>query len=188
MKSSGDGSARPIAEHEPSGGHGLGIPQTGREPSHPDPVATEAPPTNGAISANGHEKEQTPGTSEVAKLPLPRTVSGPLVSDLAEIRAVALCCGECHTVVSLPRIRWANSPENCPNCGARWMRKPPSDGLLPEDDSTYIYNVVSNFRQALQNLIGVKQAAAFDVLLEIGESPYRRKCSPESRRNGRSHA
>jgi predicted RNA-binding Zn-ribbon protein involved in translation (DUF1610 family) len=109
-----------------------------------------------------------------------------LVSEITEIRAVAFRCGECQTIVSLPRIRWVNSPEKCPNCGSQWMHKPSTDSLLPEDESTYLYRIVSSFREALQRLITVKRDAAFHLLLEFDESPEQKNSSAETKRNGNS--
>jgi DNA-directed RNA polymerase subunit RPC12/RpoP len=123
--------------------------------------------------------------------PAPQTATakgGRLVSDLAEIRAVAFRCGECQTIVSLPRIRWVNSPENCPNCGSRWMHQPSPDTLLPEDESTYVYRVVSSFREALQRLIKVKQDAAFQLLLEFDAPPNHGNGFAEHEGSGRSRS
>lgn len=186
MKSNEEEALQPVQVHGPSQWHRTGAPRTHRErcPAIPAGVS-EAPPWGELAST-----EESPRDSEFVELALPRMVTGGrLVSDLTQIRAVAFCCSECQTVVSLPRIRWANSPEKCPNCGARWMSKPSSDGSLPEDDPTYVYRVVTAFRDALQKLIRVKQTAVFHFFLEIGESSN--QTSPGSvgtKQKGKVHA
>lgn len=143
----------------------------------------------GAPPSNGRASEEFPSSCETIASPSVAMGTGPTsVSDLADIRAVAFCCDACQTVVSLPRIRWANSPEQCPNCGARWMSKPSADPSFPEDDPTYVYRVVSAFRESLQKLIGVRQTAVFHFLIEIGESTNQAKRNPtETRRKGKKH-
>jgi DNA-directed RNA polymerase subunit RPC12/RpoP len=186
MKSNQEEGIQSVQVHEPSQWRRTGAPKTGRERAPAIPVGiSDAPPLSELAT-----REESPRNSEFVESALPmRIKGGRLVSELTQIRAVAFCCSECHTVVSLPRIRWANSPETCPNCGARWMSKPSPDGSLPDDDPTYVYRVVSAFRDALQRLIGVKQTAVFDFFLEIGESSNQtRPGSAETRRKGKVHA
>jgi hypothetical protein len=159
-----------ITEREESESHDIAMPPPRRTVpvDHPD-----APPSKRRVS------EEPPRSSDAVELRLITTTgNGRSVSDLSDIRAVAFCCDACQTVVSLPRIRWANSPEECPNCGARWMRKPSPDGSFPEDEPTYVYRVVSAFRDALQKLIGVRQNGVFHFLIEIGESTNQAKRNP----------
>lgn len=87
--------------------------------------------------------------------------------DLEHITAVTFRCGECGTLLSFPRIRWANFPENCPNCGAKWMSRPCPDSLLVEDSATTIFRAIRSFREALQALVGLGNTAGFVVGLEI---------------------
>lgn len=171
MKRDEDGAVPPVAERGPNRWNGLEVPPV------PHGVDREIPlpcPSSPALTGKARDA-QARENPEATKSPrMPVAQPGQLLSDLAEIRAVDFCCSECQTVVSLPRIRWVNSPENCPNCGARWMRKPSPDNLSPEDDSAYVYRVVSSFREALQRLISVKQSVAFHLLLEIDETPNHR--------------
>lgn len=182
MKNDGDGTVQPMAERAPERWRGLAMPDDPSEVVPAAPTGTPDAPARTATARNHEARENHKATISIA-----RAAPGQLLSDLAEILAVDFCCGECQTVVSLPRIRWVNSPENCPNCGARWMRKPSPDSLSPEDDSTYIYRVVSSFREALQRLISVKRSVAFQLLLEIDGSPnHKQRSLAESRQNGRS--
>lgn len=186
IRSDGDGTVRPMAERAPDRWRGLAMPEVPGEVVPAIPIGTADTPARTAPAMDDQAQENS-GTA-VSSL-IATTKPGQLLSDLAEIRAVDFCCDKCQTVVSLPRIRWVNTPEDCPNCGARWMRKPSPDSLLPEDDSTYVYRVVSSFREALQRLISVKRSVAFRLLLEIDESPnHKPRNLAESRRNGRSHA
>lgn len=172
----------PIAEREPSDWPGIPAP-----PLYGKVIPTvpsEAPSSNGSARLAAERKSEVTGQRSAGK-----SAGRRLLSDLSQIRAVAFCCDECQTVVTLPRIRWANSPEKCPNCGARWMSKPSPDSSLPEDDPTYVYRLVSAFREALQRLIGVKQTAVFHLLLEIGESSTPGECGPTvNTRKGKAHA
>jgi hypothetical protein len=90
--------------------------------------------------------------------------------ELEEIRAVLLRCSECRTEVSFPRIRWANLPESCPNCGAVWMQAPLSGLNVSETNATRAFRAVQAFREALQALIGLSRAAGFTVGLETKEA------------------
>jgi hypothetical protein len=90
--------------------------------------------------------------------------------DLDEIRSVFFRCNGCRTAVSFPRIRWANLPERCPNCGASWMQEPSSEFGAPEDNSMKAFAAVKAFRDALQALISVSRTAGFTVGLETVES------------------
>ena len=90
--------------------------------------------------------------------------------ELEEIRAVLLRCSECRTEVSFPRIRWANLPERCPNCGAVWMQAPPSGLNASETDATRAFKAVQAFREALQALIGLSRATGFTIGLETKEA------------------
>lgn len=89
--------------------------------------------------------------------------------DLDEIRAVSFCCNECRTAVSFPRIRWANLPECCPNCGAAWMEEPAPEFGTPENNATQAFKAVKAFRDALQALISVSRTAGFTIGLETIE-------------------
>ena len=95
---------------------------------------------------------------------------GDMNIDLEEIRAVFFRCNECRTAVSFPRIRWANLPENCPNCGAAWMKEPTSELAVPEDSTTRAFKAVRAFRDALQALISASRTIAFTIGFETGES------------------
>lgn len=90
--------------------------------------------------------------------------------DLEEIRSVFFRCNECRTAVSFPRIRWANLPERCPNCGVSWMQEPPSEFRGQEDNTMRAFTAVKAFRDALQALISVSRAAGFTIGLETVES------------------
>lgn len=90
--------------------------------------------------------------------------------DLEEIRAVFFRCNECRTAVSFPRIRWANLPERCPNCGAAWMKEPTSELVFPEDNSIRAFKAVRAFRDALQALVSVSRTIAFTIGLETTQS------------------
>lgn len=90
--------------------------------------------------------------------------------DLEEIRAVFFRCKECRTAVSFPRIRWANLPERCPNCGAAWMKEPASEFGFAEENETRAFKAVRAFRDAMQALISVSRTIAFTVGFETGES------------------
>ena len=90
--------------------------------------------------------------------------------ELEEILAVLLRCGECRTEVSFPRIRWANLPERCPNCGAVWMQAPASDLNTPETGAMRAFKAVNAFREALQALIGLSRTTGFTIGLETKES------------------
>lgn len=92
--------------------------------------------------------------------------------DLGEIKAVTFRCGGCRTLLSFPRIRWANLPENCPNCGAKWMTRPCPDSLLVEDAATTVFRAIRSFREALQALIGLGNTAGFVVGLEIEKAEW----------------
>jgi len=89
--------------------------------------------------------------------------------DLDEIRAVFFRCNECRTAVSFPRIRWANLPENCPNCGAAWMKEPTSEFSTPEEGAARAFKAVKAFRDALQALISVSRTIAFTIGFETGQ-------------------
>jgi hypothetical protein len=89
--------------------------------------------------------------------------------DLDEIRAVFFRCNECRTAVSFPRIRWANLPERCPNCGAAWMKEPTSELGFAEDSVTRAFKAVRAFRDALQALISEARTIAFTIGFETGE-------------------
>jgi predicted RNA-binding Zn-ribbon protein involved in translation (DUF1610 family) len=181
MKSDLGGAFRPVAGSERFGWSGLATPPDRGEMPPPTAIATPVHPT----SKEPPREEQTPAVNQSPSVATAENAR--LVSDIAEIRAVSFRCGECQTVVSFPRIRWVSTPENCPNCGSLWMRKPSTDNLLPEDESSYVYRVVSGFREALQRLITVKQEAAFHLFLEFDEPPNQRNGSA-ARRNGRSHS
>ena len=90
--------------------------------------------------------------------------------ELDEIRAVLLRCSECRTEVSFPRIRWANLPERCPNCGAVWMQAPLSELNVSETDATRAFKAVKAFREALQALIGLSRATGFTIGLETKDA------------------
>ncbi len=90
--------------------------------------------------------------------------------DLDEIRSVFFRCNGCHTAVSFPRIRWANLPERCPNCGLSWMQEPSSAFGVPENDTTRAFKAVQAFRDALQALISVSRTAGFKIGLETDEA------------------
>lgn len=90
--------------------------------------------------------------------------------DLDEIRAVSFRCNTCKTAVSFPRIRWANLPERCPNCGAPWMKEPTSEFNFPEENLTRAFKAVKAFRDAMQALISVSRTIAFTIGFETGES------------------
>lgn len=109
----------------------------------------------------------------------------PKIFNLGNIQAVVLRCTGCRTAVSFPRIRWANFPESCPNCGAGWMRKPAVDGTLAEDVSVGAFRAIRTFREALQALIGMGHAAGFIVGLELSDVPDKAETSePASKGNG----
>jgi hypothetical protein len=90
--------------------------------------------------------------------------------DLEEIRAVFFRCNACNTAVNFPRIRWANLPERCPNCGAPWMKEPTSEFNFPEENLTRAFKAVRAFRDALQALISVSRSIAFTIGFETGET------------------
>lgn len=90
---------------------------------------------------------------------------------LDAIRTVAFRCGQCQTTVRFPRIRWANFPESCPNCGAEWMREPSPQNPWPEDKPTYVFRVLLAFREALQALAGMERSNLFSLLLEMDDTP-----------------
>lgn len=90
--------------------------------------------------------------------------------DLDEIRSVFFRCNECKTAVSFPRIRWANLPERCPNCGVSWMQEPSPEFGIPENNKTRAFAAVKAFRDALQALISVSRTAGFTIGLETVES------------------
>jgi hypothetical protein len=90
--------------------------------------------------------------------------------DLEHIQAVIFRCGECRTVLTFPRLRWANFPDNCPNCGARWMNRPRPDNLLNEDPATSAFRAIRSFREALQALIGLGKTVGFAIGLEIDKT------------------
>ncbi len=90
--------------------------------------------------------------------------------ELDEIRAVLLRCSECRTEVSFPRIRWANLPERCPNCGAVWMQAPLSELNASENEATRAFKAVKAFREALQALIGLSRATGFTIGLETKDA------------------
>ena len=96
---------------------------------------------------------------------------------LEEIQTIAFRCGVCRTVVRFPRIRWASSPECCPNCGARWMSQPSQQDAWPEDTSTYVFRVIRAFREALQALAGMERTAVFTLALEMDECPDHAKAA-----------
>lgn len=90
---------------------------------------------------------------------------------LDDVNAVDVRCAACNTVLRFPRTQWVNSPECCPNCGTRWMRRPAPDGLLTEDVSSYVFLVIDAFREALRDLAAVGQTAGFTLALEMEGSP-----------------
>lgn len=97
--------------------------------------------------------------------------------DLDEIRAVFFRCKECRTAVSVPRIRWASLPEQCPNCGASWMREPPSSLPFSEDSVIRAFQAASSFRNALQALMSLARSARFTIGMEAdGGSESRNDC------------
>lgn len=88
---------------------------------------------------------------------------------LERVQAVTFRCGECRTIVSFPRLRWANFSNHCPNCGVRWMERPgPGDGR-EEDPATTAYRAIRSFREGLQALIGLEKTAGFAVGLELDD-------------------
>lgn len=89
--------------------------------------------------------------------------------ELEEIRSVFFRCNECHTAVSFPRIRWANLPERCPNCGVSWMQEPNPAFGFSESNTTRAFKAVQAFRDALQALISVSRTAGFTIGLETDE-------------------
>jgi hypothetical protein len=163
--------------------------------SHPDPVGPKRtvpngsptrpprenrlptdPPNARAVSPEPPPEESllTPEPPVTASEPLPAVRmqgNGRSSFGLEDIRAVAFRCGMCRTVVRLPRIRWASSPESCPNCGTHWMRQPSDQNSSPEDNANYVFRIVLAFRESLQALAAVEQTAMFTLLLETGESP-----------------
>lgn len=90
--------------------------------------------------------------------------------DVEEVRAVFFRCKACRTAVSFPRIRWANLPERCPNCGTAWLKEPASEIGFPEETSTRAFNTVKSFRDALQALISASRLIPFTVGFETGET------------------
>jgi len=97
---------------------------------------------------------------------------------IEEIHTIAFRCGVCRTEVRFPRIRWASSPECCPNCGARWMSQPSQQEGWTEDVSTYVFRVILAFREALQALAGMERTAVFTLALEMNECPDHAKAGP----------
>lgn len=173
-----------IAEPEPIRWQHVAKPLARKKLCHAVAATPDVPHPNGRTGKAAPGECGIPGQHSAAK-----TGGGRSLSDLAQIRSVAFCCRECQTVVTLPWIRWANFPEECPNCGARWMRRPSADDSFSEDDPTYVYRVVSAFREALGKLIGLRRTAVFRFLLEIGESSDHANCGrTENRRRGNAHA
>lgn len=112
----------------------------------------------------------------------------PATFELEEIRTISFRCEQCQTVVRFPRIRWARSPESCPNCGARWMRRPSAGNLLPEDRATYVFQMIFAFREALQALAGMGRGALFTLILEAdGSRNHEDSSSTQARQNSGSH-
>ena len=89
--------------------------------------------------------------------------------DLDEIRTVFFRCNECRTAVSFPRIRWVRLPEGCPNCGASWMREPPSGLAFSEDTVIRAFQAANSFRDALQALMGLTRSTRFTIGMEAHE-------------------
>lgn len=89
--------------------------------------------------------------------------------DLDEIRTVFFRCKDCRTAVSFPRIRWARLPEQCPNCGASWMREPPSGLTFSEDSVIRAFQATNSFRDALQALMSLARSARFTIGMEAEE-------------------
>lgn len=92
-----------------------------------------------------------------------------MIFNLDEIRSVLFFCNECRTTVKFPRIRWANLPERCPNCGVAWLRKPTTDLEIVEDHVVMAFKAVKAFRDALQALISVSRTAGFRIGVETTE-------------------
>lgn len=115
--------------------------------------------------------------------------SGRRSFSLSEVRSVALRCDHCQTVVRFPRVRWARSPESCPNCGAPWTRQPSSQDPLSEDASTHAFRVLLAFREALHALAGMNSSAVFTIALETAGRGSEQKvelavAAPNGRRHG----
>lgn len=89
--------------------------------------------------------------------------------DVEEIQAVFFRCNACRTAVSFPRIRWANLPERCPNCGTAWMKEPTSEFGFPEEGAARAFKTVKAFRDALQALVSVSHTIAFTIGFETAE-------------------
>ncbi len=146
-------------------------------------VSTEPPPEKSVAPPEQPARESKPTHTGKTQ------GNGSSSFGLEEILAIAFRCGLCRTVVRLPRIRWASSPESCPNCGAHWMRQPSDQNSSPEDNAAYVFRIVLAFREALQALAAMEQTAMFTLLLETGESPNPGKARPAEgvrERNGRS--
>lgn len=137
----------------------------------PEPSRQERSERREPADANP-PSSQTRSVSEAGRTNVGRAhVSTRSSFGLEQIRTVAFHCGRCRTVVRFPRIRWANFPECCPNCGARWMTRPTGQSTWSEDTSTYVFRVVRAFREALQALAGMERTAVFTLALETGEYP-----------------
>lgn len=115
--------------------------------------------------------------------------TGRTTFELGDIGAIAVRCTACQTVVHFPRIHWVSAPECCPNCDTRWTRQPASQDVWPQDPSTYVFETILAFREALQALAAVGPSAVFTLVLEIEESRYHGKTnSTTPRRKGNAHA
>jgi hypothetical protein len=145
-----------------------------RFPGHAVSVVEERmwPPTDKLVPADPDAAVAEPGSAgnDPGMAGAVRNGRGHMNIDLEEIRAVFFRCNECRTAVSFPRIRWANLPENCPNCGAAWMKEPTSEFAVSEESAMLAFKAVRAFRDALQALISASRTIAFTIGFETGES------------------